>query len=173
MLAIQIILGALIFYFVIIFVLPRIFIPFMGFGQYKPPKNLPEDVKRKITELENSSENSLQYLKNAYDFVLSRWRAERAKTITHLHLAFRTDLEKLWQTPGYTHCHTMNFILYTLMANSKFFKDEDVKIKHIFFNGVPHQHMEVKVGEEWMHIDPALNYVRGIAFGKRFNKWFG
>jgi len=145
----------------------------MGFVQYKPPKDLSEEVRQKIRDLENVSKSQLEYLKNSYGFVQSRWQAERLKTIFCLHLAFRKDLQKIWKMPGYAHCNTINFILYTLLAGSRFFAEEDIKIKYVFFNAVPHQYIKVKVGEKWLDIDPSLNYVKGLPFGTRTTKWFG
>jgi len=159
-------------YFFLVFFVLRLLAPFMGFGGYRLPATIPQAVKDKITELENKSTDQLSYLQAAYDFVKSRWRATRGEVVYKFHLIFRDDIEKIWDAPGFAHCTTTNFVLNVLLANSKFFKADDIKVKHQFFNFTPHQYLVVKIGGKWTDADPAGAGIRGKGLGYHA-KWFG
>jgi len=160
-------------YVFVVFLLSRLVIPLMGFRMYKIPKELPEEMLVKVKGLEGQSQTAEEFLKKTYDFVQSRWHAERLKTVVKFPLIFRTDLEQLWQAPGYAHCTTINYIFVCMLANSKFFTAENLKVRHVFFNGVPHQYVKVRLNGRWLDLDPSLSYVIGIPFGQRTRKWFG
>lgn len=151
--------------------LSRLIIPFRGFKKPLLPKEIPAEMEKIIKELEQKSPDARTYLENVYNFVQSRWRAERLKTILKFPLIFRTDIGEIWNSPGYAHCTTINFIFYTLLVKSKFFKEEDIKFKEIFFNMVPHQYLKIKVGGEWIDADPSVTYLK-LPLGKRA-RFFG
>lgn len=153
-------------YFFLVFFVLRLVAPFMGFGKYQPPKNLPPEIKDKITELENSSYDQMSYLRLAFDFVLSRWYAVRYKAATDFIKLFRSDLKQIWQQPGYAHCTTQNFILNVLLLSSKYFKTEDIKVRHVFLNFVPHQYLQVRVNGQWIDVDPAATSSGIAKFGE-------
>jgi len=159
-------------YFFLVFVVLRLVAPFMGFGGYQPPVDLPAEATQTIADLENRSTDKKTYLKAVYDFVQSRWQATRGQALTKLSKLFRENFVSLWRQPGYAHCTTQNFILHTLLVNSKFFKADDVKVKHVFLNFVPHQYLRVRVGEQWIDVDPAAGSALGIPFG-RHGSFFG
>lgn len=144
----------------------------MGFGNYSPQAEITPEIKAQILELEQKSKDPASYLKNAFDFVLGRWYAVRYKAVTELLKLFRTDLVKIWREPGYAHCTTQNFILYNLLVHSRYFKPEDIKAKNVFLNFVPHQYLEVKVGDNWVEIDPAATSCGITTYGKR-GSFFG
>ena len=54
---------------------------------------------------------------------------------------------------------------FVMLANSKFFKEDDIRFKYIFLNFVPHQYLQVKVGEKWIDFDPAGAGIRGKPLG--------
>ena len=158
-------------YFFAVFGLSRFLIPFMGFKKYSPPRDIPEEIKETIKELKNRSVDQRSFLEATYNFVQERWQAERLKTISHFPLIFRTNIAEIWQRPGYAHCNTINFILFTLLVNSRYFTEDDIRIKHIFFNMVIHQYLRVRVGGEWLDVDPSTKYLR-LPIGQH-SRWFG
>ena len=144
----------------------------MGFGKFRLPRQIPQKMKDKVAELENTSANSKEYLEAVYGFVTSRWHAGRLTTIYYAPLAFRRNLEKIWDTPGYAHCNTQNYILFVLLAGSKFFQEEDIEPICVFFNFFIHQYLKVKVGDDVIPVDPAGASIRGKPLGEHI-KWFG
>lgn len=160
------ILGIAAVYFLLAFVGLRLVAPFMGFGGYRPPTKLSPEIRQTISQLESQSPSQFAYLKAAFDFTISRWYAVRHKAATQFFKLFRNNLEQIWRQPGYAHCTTQNFILYALLANSKFFSAEDIKVAHVFLNFVPHQYLKVKVGEKWVDVDPAATSAGITSFGK-------
>lgn len=160
-------------YFFIIFVVIRLVFPFMGFsGKLSMPQQIPPEVQAKIRELENASATPEQYLKSAYDYVASTWHAGRFTTIFMASMAFRKDLSKLWDSPGFAHCNTQNYILFVLLADSKFFEADDVRTRTVFFNVFIHQYLEVKLDGKWIDVDPAGASIHGKPFGEHI-EWFG
>ena len=156
-------------YFFVVFVLLRLVAPFYGFKQYTPPRDLPTKVRQAITELENKSHDQMSYLQEVYDFVtdktINQWKHTRFKTITNARSGFINDLEEIWESEGFVYCTAINFVAYTLIANSKFFKIDDVKVKHVFLNFVAHQYLQVQVADKWVDFDPAGSGIRGGGLG--------
>lgn len=152
-------------YFLAVFVLLRLVVPFMGFGGLVMPMQIPDNVRNKITDLENGSSSQEEYLKNAYDFVVRNWHAGRLDTIFYAPLAFRKNLGTLLAEPGYAHCNTQNYLLFVLLGGSKFFKAGDVKARYVFFNFFVHQYLLVKIGDKTIDVDPAGASIRGKQLG--------
>jgi hypothetical protein len=159
------ILAGLAVYLLIVFVFIRLFVPFMGYRKFPLPQNVPVDMVSAIQSLESRSTSAEEYLKNAYDLVTSHWHASRLGTIFYAPKAFRTNLENIWRRPGFAHCNTQNYLLFVLLIGSKFFKEEDIKPQHIFFNFFIHQYLKVRVGDKHINVDPAGASIRGKPFG--------
>lgn len=156
-----------------VFVLTRMITPFLGFGEFKLPEEIPQKIKEKITELESASATPEEYLKFSYDFITSRWHAGRLATLRFAPLAFRSDISKIWDEPGYAHCNTQNYLLFVLLAGSKFFKQTDIKTQYIFFNFFIHQYLRVNISSsKWLDVDPAGASIRGMPLGTHIS-WFG
>ena len=165
--ALLVVLSVIAAYSFTVFFLARLFIPFMGFRKYMPPMRLPSDMWTTIHEMEGTSRDSAEYLARAYDFVTHRWHSERLKTITRLPLLFRTDMRQIWNSPGYAHCTTVNFVLYTLLARSRYFTQDDIRVRHTFFNGVLHQYLQVRIGRNaWIDAHPSTSYLN-LPLGER------
>jgi hypothetical protein len=160
------ILGILVGYVVLMFAVARFIFPFMGFGKYKAPSSIPQEIKNTIVGLEAQSSNQREYLELAYAYVQANWLAERMKTIVNLSLIFRTDLSQLWRERGYAHCNTINYILAALLVGSNYFTAEDIRMRHKFLNFVVHQYMQVKVDGNWLDVDPAPGYLM-LPVGKK------
>ena len=166
--AISVLVGG---YFFVIFFLSRLLVPFMGFKQYSPPRELSEEILKEINILVQDSHDQRSFLDAVYAFVQERWRSEHLKTFLKLKLIFRTDIGEIWHSRGYAHCTTINFILYTMLVNSPYFKEEDIQIRHAFFNMVAHQYLRVRVDGQWLDVDPSTVYTHEPV-GKRA-RWFG
>ncbi len=143
----------------------------MGFKQYLPPTDLPPEIRQTIAELENKTTDQKTFLQLAYNLLASKYDHGRYNVVRFLPRLFRTDLEQIWNSTGYAHCTTRNYVLFTLLANSKYFKPEDVRVRHQFFNFVPHQYLQVKVDGIWTDADPGGSYKGGVVLGKHAS-WF-
>ena len=150
---IYVVLFICIAYFLLVFIGLRFLIPFMGFKEPKIPEELPQEVKNTIENLKSHSHNAMQYLKAAYDFRNSRWHTDFTKTITKFPLSFRKSFDEFWQTNGFMHCNTMNYILYVLLIKSGYFNKEDVRFRYTIQNLFIHQYIQVKIKDKWINID--------------------
>ena len=72
---------------------------------------------------------------------------------------------------GYMPCPQTNYLLRIFLVKSGWFKDEDIKRKHIFVNFVPHQYLKVKIGDRWIDVDVGEKQ-RGLPLGRHL-KYFG
>ncbi len=159
-------------YLLFVFVIARLIIPFYGFRMYPLPAVLPEEIRQAISDLESQSKSAYEYAENVYKFVQSNWYSERLKTVTHLPLAFRTDISRIWRERGYAHCHTVNFIFCVLIGRSRFFTPAEVRVRHRFFNGVIHQYVQARIDGRWVDADPSVRYLH-LPFGQRARTLFG
>ncbi len=157
-------------YFLLVFVGFRLVVPFMGFRQYQPPiGNIPEEIKQAVAELENKSFDQMSYLQAAYNLIMEKnfkqWKHTRFYAAVRPYRAFITNISELWHTNEFIYCTSMNFLLYTLLVNSKFFKASNVKLKYSFANGIIHQYMKVKVEDKWIDADPAGTGIKNEPLG--------
>ncbi|HVY67994.1 MAG TPA: hypothetical protein VHA30_03835 [Patescibacteria group bacterium] len=144
----------------------------MGFFKPKLPREIPEEIRTAIAEMEDKASGGSQYLAAAYAFVGNRWRSGRMNTVFYFPLAFRRDLLKIWRRPGYAHCNTQNYLLFVLLAGSRFFRPEDVRFRCVFFNMFIHQYLQVRVDGAWVDADPAGATIRGAPLGSHIS-FFG
>lgn len=158
-------------YILLVFVGSHLVLPFYGFRSTRPASSLPEEVRKKVAELESGSKDARQFAEKVFEFVRSRWGAARLATITHLPMAFRTDLAELWREPGFAHCQTINYIFISMLCASRWFRPEDVRTHYEFFNGVMHQYCRIKIEGQWLDADPAVTYLP-LKLGERA-KGFG
>lgn len=152
-------------YFFIVFILIRLIVPFLGFKKHELPKEIPFEMESVIIELKKVSKDKNDFLRKAYDFLIKKYHGARLQTIVRLDLLFLTDLEKIWGRPGYIPCSTHNHLLRIFLVKSGFFNDAEIRLKHKFVNFNIHQHLQVKVDDDWMNVDPAGDY-----FGMRFGE---
>jgi hypothetical protein len=157
-------------YFLLVFVGFRLVVPFMGFKQYSPPiGNLPQEIKQAVSDLEIKSHDQMSYLEAAYGLIMQKnfqqWKHSRFYAAVRPYRAFITDISELWNTNEFIYCTSMNFLLYTLLANSKFFKSSDVKLFYSFANMIIHQYMKIKVGDKWIDADPAGTGIKNKPLG--------
>ncbi|MCL5666479.1 MAG: hypothetical protein M1383_01790 [Patescibacteria group bacterium] len=163
-------------YFFLVFFVLRLVAPYMGFKRYALPENLPEEMRQKIAELENRTSTPSEYLQETYNLVLDKtlhqWKHGRLQAGIKLHRLFVKDLAEIWRTPKFVYCQAINCVVFALLAKSKFFTADDVKIRHVFLNFVPHQYLLVKINNEWIDVDPAGAGIRGNGLGSHA-EWFG
>lgn len=156
-------------YFFTMFVLLRFLAPFMGFKQYQSKIQVTPEIRNTISELENKFGGQKVYLQAVYNLVLDKtlyqWKHTRFKAAVRLRRLFLKDLKEIWNTQDFVYCNGINFVTYALLVNSKFFTTKDVKVRHVFLNFVLHQYLQVKVGSEWVDVDPAGAGIRGFGLG--------
>jgi len=157
-------------YAILAFGITRFIIPHLGSGDVRIPEKLPSGMDEIISKMKEKAENGAQFLELAYDYLGSRYRSERFNTFFKFHYLF-LPLEKVWASPGFMPCTQTNFLLRIFLVKSGFFKDEDIRRKHIPVNFVPHQYLVVRVDGKWINAD-AGEKQRGMKLGE-YLKWFG
>lgn len=157
-------------YIFTVFFLLRFFIPHLGFGEDKPPADLPAGMEEKIAELKAESAGAEEFLQKSFNFIGERYKTGRFNTVIKLHHLFKS-VAAVWGEPGFMPCTQSNYFLRIFLVKSGFFKNKDIKKKHIFFNLILHQYLRVKVSGRWVDADVG-EWHRGMKIGKHL-RYFG
>lgn len=131
----------------------------------KISEKLPEGMQRVVDELKKTP-NQEQCLRRAYEIMTSRYRGQKLGTYTKLPRIFSFDIQKLWDSIGFIHCHNANYLMRILLVKSGFFKNEDIKNKWtlVYYVSI-HQYLRVKLNNgRHFNID-IWGAVYGIKFG--------
>lgn len=149
-----------IFYFLCVFVLSRLFVPLMGFHENFHREQVPAELIEVVSKLENESQNAFDYANKAQDFIRQHWHIGRFEVFQHLPLAFRKNIDQIWKRKGYAHCTSINLLYVNLLTHSKFFAPEDIRVKHKLFNFFIHQYLELKIDGKWIFADPSMTILK-------------
>lgn len=163
-------------YFLLVFLGSRLVVPFMRFRGFKPPADVPKEIREAINGLEAKSDSQKAYLENVYGLIMEKnfrqWHHTRFRAATRLPRAFVKDLKEIWETRDFVYCTAINYLIYTMLINSKFFKPDDILVRHVFVNFFIHQYLRVNVAGVWVDVDPAGTGIRGKPLGTHL-AWFG
>jgi len=158
------------FYFFIAFGVSRLIIPHLGFKDVPILEALPDSMTKVIADLKNKSHSKGDFLKLAYEYIGNKYRSERFNTILKFHYLFK-PINEIWQMQGYAPCTQSNYLLKLFLIKSGYFKEEEIKRKHIFVNFVPHQYLMVSLEGKWIAVDVGEKQ-RGMKIGEHL-KYFG
>lgn len=150
-------------YIVFVFVVLRFITPHLGFAREPLPPTLPQEMTDVVARLNHEAENDEDYLHRAFDYVTDKYHGSRYKTITLFWYAWR---DPLTAPQGFMHCTGVNYILRTLLVKSGRFTEHDIQIKTITTNLFIHQYLKVRLGDEWIDLDPWAHFT-GVPFGKK------
>lgn len=171
-----IILSIAVIYCFLVYVASRFMVPFMGFGKWQEPENIPKEIQNQIVALESESSDARSYLEGIYKLVLDKtvnqWNHTRFRAAVNLPRAFVTDLDEIWQTKNFLYCTAINYLLFVMLVKSKFFNLADVRVKHVFVNFFIHQYLQIRINDRWIDVDPAGNGIRGKPLGSHLS-FFG
>ncbi|MDE2311661.1 MAG: hypothetical protein KGJ93_01030 [Patescibacteria group bacterium] len=164
-----IIIGFLVFYIFLVYVASRFVVPFMGWAGFKPATDVPPELQPVIQDLENKTFDQYTYLQAVFDLIMQKnfkqWNHTRFQAAIRLPRAFVKDLSEIWNTQDFIYCTGMNYLAAALLVNGKYFKPQDIKVRHVFVNFFIHQYLQVRVGEKWVDFDPAGTGIRGKPLG--------
>jgi len=157
-------------YFLAVFVLSRLLIPHLGFSLDALPNNVPVSWQKEIDSLKVKDRRANEFLSLAYDYLGQKYLYKgplffrRFKVFTNFSALF-INLDDLYRRTGFMHCTQLNFVLRLFLVNSGFFKEEDIKVEHVFLNFFIHQYLQVKVNNHWLDVD-IFGYSDGLKIGQ-------
>lgn len=157
-------------YLLAVFVLSRFVIPHAGFKEEIIPEQIPETMADKINEFKDRAESREEFLNLAYDYLGSRYCSERLNTILKFNYLFKR-LDEIWLLEGYIPCTMSNYLLKIFLVKSGWFKEGDLRRRHVFVNFIIHQYLQVKLGDNWLNVDVGEKQ-RGLPLGRHL-KYFG
>ncbi len=157
----------LIIYFMTVFVFIRFFIPHFTFEEDPLPEEIPSDMKNVIEGLSRKAESPKEFLELSYEYVGNKYHSQRLNVILKFNYLFKS-LDEVWKMEGYMPCTQSSFVLRIFLVKSGFFKDSEVKRKHIFVNFITHQYLEVKLDGKWVSVDVGEKQ-NGMPIGKHLN----
>jgi hypothetical protein len=142
-----------VWYLIIVFFLSRLFVPHLGFGRARLPDKLPPEMRRAIRKLKKRASSRHDFVVKAYRLITGRYFGSRMKMITCVDYLFR-NLNWVWVHPGFMPCPQQNFVLRLFLVKSGLFKEEEIKVRHNFFDFDLHQYLSVYVDGSWINLDP-------------------
>ena len=137
------------------------------FWKAKIPDDIPKSMQKIVDDLKKSK-NREECVKKAYDIMSKRYTGSRI--YEKFFDLFITDISKIWNNKGGSHCTNLNFLLRTLLVKSGFFKDDGIKLRLTFVYIISiHQYLKIKLSDnESIDIDP-WGTSHGIRFGQYAN----
>lgn len=75
-------------YFFLLWVVARLAVPHLGFSKEPIPERLPDELQKKISELNETARDNIEFLRLAYAYVTTRYVGHRVKTVTQFWVAF-------------------------------------------------------------------------------------
>ena len=151
-------------YLFLVFILSRFVIPHLGNGVDLLPTKIPADMEKTIVELKAQVKTKEEFLNLAFQFLGKKYRSERLNTIIKFNYLFK-PLEEIWSMSGYIPCTQSNYLLRIFLVNSGFFRENEIKKRHVFLNFVIHQSLKVKLDKKWVNVEVG-EADRGIKIGE-------
>ncbi len=150
-------------YIVFIYLFSRLVIPFLGFKKTKIPLEISSEFEEVINKINKKSKTDYDFLKNSYDFVVSKYSGQRLETIIKFKYIFKNPFEF---KSRFMPCTLQNHLLRTILIKSGRFSDDNIKLVIVPFNLIIHQYLKVRIDDRWINVDPWSNHL-GVPFGKR------
>lgn len=150
-------------YLILVWVLMRLVVPHLGFKKEPLSDVLPKEFEAYIRQIDSESSGNLDFLRKSYEFVISRYKGSRVKTVTQFWKVF---CDPITEKPGFMPCTGQNYLLRLMLVKSGRFKESDVILKVVPFNLFIHQYLRVRVNDMWMDVDPWSSFL-GVPPGKK------
>lgn len=160
----EVIFTIVVIYIIVVFILSRFFIPHLRFFKDKFPEKIPDNMEKVIIDLKAKANSNKEFLELAYNYIGNKYRSERFNTVFKFNYLFK-PADEIWKMNGYIPCTQSNFLLRIFLVKSGFYKDKEIKKRHIFTNFALHQYLQVKVGDKWIDVDVGEKQ-RGLPIGK-------
>lgn len=148
-------------YIFVVFVGIWLVVPYYGFNNPKR-KKVPDEYLKVIDEINNRSKNNVEYLKNVYDFLTSKYYGSKIELFTKWNYAFDDIFS---HKMGFIPCNIFNQILKTMLLQSQRFEEKDIRKRIVLLNFFIHQYLQVRVEDKWIDVDLEYKNI-GIPFGK-------
>lgn len=163
----------LIFFFIAVFLLSRLFIPNLGFKRSRLPKELPKEFENAIKKIKLKSKDKENFARKIYGYLGKKFHGEPGRVWNDFSFLFVKKINKLWNRK-LLHCHQLNYLYRISLIKSGLFKEKDIKIIHGFFMFNMHQFLEVNIGrlkEKWVKVDLFAKTL-GFKFGQSLPRFF-
>ena len=150
-------------YIFIVWIVTRMVVPHLGFFKESVPENIPEEFAKVIQDLHTQATDNYDFLKKSYEYVTGLYSGSRMRTITNFWVAFENPI---LHKAGFMPCTGQNFLLRVMLIKSGRFQNEDIKVKNVPLNLFIHQYLKVKVGNDWIDVDPWSDFL-GMKLGQK------
>lgn len=137
-----------------IFFVSRFLVSFMGFSKEPLPRFIPKEMEKDIARIKGQSKDKEDFAKKSLAFVSGRCKIGAFKCYTEMNKLFWKDIWKIYKEKGYLPCTAQNHLLRTMLVKSKYFKDDDIMLRHTNFDFNIHQYMVLNVDGKEVSLDP-------------------
>ena len=144
-------------YILLVWIITRIIVPHLGFMKSAIPEKVPTEFEIIIQDINTQAKDNLDFLKKSYEYVTNQYHGSRTLTVLHFWYAFQNPI---LHKPGFLPCTGQNFLLRVMLVKSGRFNYKEIEVKTIPLNLFIHQYLKVKVGNDWIDVDPWSYFLR-------------
>ena len=123
-------------------------------------------MQKVINDLKKQSKNKKEFLEKSYDYLSKKYFGKNREMFKDL-TCFYQNIDSVWSKKGFMPCNIQNQILIIFLIKSGFFKKQDIRKIHIFYQWSVHQYLEVKINNKWIHVDIWKAGYYGVKIGER------
>ena len=161
----KILISIFVAYLLLFFVLSRLLVPYLN-SKISIPKRIPTDMQKIIKNLKKQSKNKKDFLEKTYKYLSKKYYGKNGEMFKDLTCLFQ-NTDNAWKTNGFMPCNIQNQILIIFLIKSGFFKKDDIKKNHIFYEGSIHQYLKIKLNNKWIPVDIWKAGYYGVKMGDK------
>jgi hypothetical protein len=148
-------------YFILVFLISRIVIPFLGFDRHPLPKTVPRIILNQITAVKKRSSDKESFIIESFKVFGGKYSPKVGDVFLRVFQHFKSDISHLWGVNGYLGCHQQSHLFRIFLVKSGYFKDRDIHLVTSFHLFMIHRHLRVRTDSFVADIDP---YFRRLSF---------
>lgn len=142
------VISIVVVYFLIFFVLSRMFVPYLGKSRPKIGE-IPASMKQQINRLKKKYPTKKKFAKAAYDYLTGKYRGGKIEIIRQRELIFMNDLKKSWNRSGFLPCNQLAYLYYVFLVKSGLYSRDEVSMRITWCNFNIHRYVHLKLAKEF------------------------
>jgi len=150
-------------YLLVVWVGIRLIVPYFGYRKDQLPQEIPPVLEQLIQQFSNDSANDFDFLEKTYEYITSKYKGSRIKTITNFWRAFQNPVNA---KAGFLPCNSQNYLLRLMLVKSGRFTENHIQVRVVPLNFFIHQYLRVNIDGQWINVDPWSRFLN-IKLGGR------
>jgi hypothetical protein len=152
-------------YIFLVFILSHFVVPHLTWWNEKVPEQIPATMTAEINRLKALAQDKQEFFELCFNYLGSKYYSDRVDTFYKYSFLFK-NTEEIWGITGYVPCTQSNWVMKIFIVSSGYFKNEEVWMRHIFFNFFLHQYGEVYLDGRWVAFEVGEKQKQNISIGR-------